>query len=73
MIDPDNQDLGARADEIALRRAQGLPTVPTTIGLELGTNPFLRPDAPAIRQRLGMQAHGDVFAELRTRKDNFRG
>jgi hydroxyacylglutathione hydrolase len=75
MIDPDNQDLSARADEFVRLRVQGLPTVPTTIGLELGTNPFLRPDAAAIRQRLGMQDHGDVdvFAELRMRKDNFRG
>jgi hydroxyacylglutathione hydrolase len=49
--------------------------VPTRIRLELRTNPFLRPDAPTIRRRLDMP-HGsdvEVFAEIRARKDNFRG
>ena len=32
-----------RVQEIARLRAQGLPTVPTSVGLERQTNPFVRP------------------------------
>ena len=72
-VDPDNAALQARAAEIEALRARGEPTVPTTIGRELETNPFLRPDDSGIRTHLGMKAANDaeVFAEIRTRKDNF--
>lgn len=74
-IEPENPELCARIEEIGRLRAMGMPTVPTSIGVELRTNPFLRPDAATIRSRLGMQRNGDaeVFAEIRSRKDNFRG
>jgi hydroxyacylglutathione hydrolase len=47
--------------------------VPSTIALEMAVNPFLRPDSPAIRKALDMEAADDVavFAEIRRRKDNF--
>ena len=32
---------------------QGQATVPSTLGDELDTNPFLRPNDPAIRKSLG--------------------
>lgn len=72
-VDPDNADLRARADEIDQARAAGVPTVPTTIGLELRTNPFLRPDAPGLQKALGLSGADvvEVFAETRSRKDNF--
>ncbi len=72
-VDPDNADLRARAGEIDALRANGEATVPTTIGRELATNPFLRPDDAAIRNHLGMQSASDaeVFAEIRRRKDSF--
>ncbi|NNE21097.1 MAG: hydroxyacylglutathione hydrolase [Rhizobiales bacterium] len=72
-VDPDNAALVARAGEIDALRARGEPTVPTTIGRELETNPFMRPDDPAIRALLGMAdaSDADVFAEIRRRKDSF--
>lgn len=72
-VDPDNSALVARADDIATLRADGKPTVPTTIGLERTTNPFVRPDDAGIRAHLGMETDDDalVFAEIRKRKDNF--
>ena len=72
-IDPSNPDLVARAGEVDALRAGNKPTLPTTIGLEKRTNPFLRVDSPAVRERLGMPAasSADVFGEIRTRKDNF--
>jgi hydroxyacylglutathione hydrolase len=70
-IEPDNQALQKRAREVEALRAAGKPAVPTRLGLELETNVFLRPHAPAIRNRLGMAAAADwrVFAAIRERKN----
>lgn len=70
-VDPDNEALQARAAEIEALRADGKPTLPTTMAQELKTNPFLRASDPAIRAHLGMEDATDaqVFAEIRARKD----
>ena len=49
------------------------PTLPTTIALELATNPFLRAENPAVQKAVGLEGAdpAQVFAELRRRKDNF--
>lgn len=72
-IDPANKQLAERLVEIEKLRAAGKPTLPTTIGAELATNPFLRANDPAIRKNLGMENanDADVFTEIRKRKDNF--
>ena len=72
-VDPDNERLAERAKRIEALRAEGKPTLPTTIGEELATNPFLRWDDEAIRRTLGLEDAQDweVFAEIRKRKDNF--
>ncbi len=72
-VDPGNPALQARVADIALARRNNDPTVPSSLKLELDTNPFLRTKDPAVRARLGMQDAEDseVFAEIRRRKDNF--
>ncbi|OQM75149.1 hydroxyacylglutathione hydrolase [Manganibacter manganicus] len=72
-IDPDNKALQQRVKKIEVLRADDKPTLPTTIGEELATNPFLRWSDPAIRKHLGMEGatSPEVFAEIRKRKDNF--
>jgi hydroxyacylglutathione hydrolase len=72
-VDPDNEALQRRAKEVEHLRASKAMTLPTTIGDELDTNPFLRWSDPAIRKQLGIKnaPDGDVFAELRRRKDSF--
>lgn len=72
-IDPDNERLKARADEVEALRAEGGFTIPTSIGLEKETNPFLRATDPGIRRHLMMETRSneDVFAEIRQRKDKF--
>lgn len=72
-VDPDNDALVARAAEVDRQRAAGEPTVPTTLGQERATNPFLRPDDAAIRRQLRLETAGDVevFAEIRRLKDSF--
>ena len=72
-VDPDNASLQRRISDTAAARASNQPTVPSIMGLERATNPFLRPNSPEIRTILGMQTQTDaeVFAEIRRRKDNF--
>lgn len=70
-LDPENSVLQLRAAEVENLRASGLPTVPTTVGQERYTNPFMRADDPQIQQHLNMVGApaSDVFAEIRRRKD----
>ena len=72
-IDPENKALQARATRIDEARAKGLPTVPSSLGMELDTNPFLRANDPQIKAHLGMTQASDAecFAEIRQRKDHF--
>lgn len=72
-VDPDNEALQTRADEITTLRSRNKPTLPTTMGIEKKTNPFLRWDNASIRAHLGMNDATDVevFAEIRKRKDHF--
>lgn len=72
-VDPDNSALAERFDHIVELREKGIATLPTAIGYEKRTNPFLRAADPGIRKQLGMEGATDldVFAELRHRKDNF--
>jgi hydroxyacylglutathione hydrolase len=72
-VEPGNADLNARMAEVRATRAQGRPTLPSTIGLEKKTNPFLRAASPEIRRSLGLEdaSDVDVFAETRRRKDKF--
>lgn len=69
----DNADLTARAAEIDRTRAADRPTVPSTLGEEKRTNPFLRADEASLAAALSMRdaAPVDVFAEVRRRKDDF--
>ena len=72
-VEPQNDALQQRAREIDQLRAADKPTVPSTIGLEKATNPFLRPMSEALQANLNMTGAEwvQVFAETRRRKDNF--
>lgn len=45
--EPDNEDIARRLETVAAMRERGEATVPTTIGLERATNPFMRADSVA--------------------------
>lgn len=70
-VDPDNESLRGRAEEVERQRAANEFTLPVKLGAEKKQNPFLRADDPAIARRLGMEGADpvDVFAELRERKN----
>lgn len=59
VAEPDNLALQERMAEVLTLRARGEATVPTTIGQERATNPFMRAASAA------------ELAERRTAKDNF--
>lgn len=72
-VEPENDDLQKRCDEIDKLRSENRPTVPTTIGLEKATNPFLRPMSVDLQKNVGLPGASlvDVFAKTRQLKDNF--
>jgi len=65
--------LKARAEAVFAARERGEWTVPTTIGLEKATNPFLR--APLLAAAVGKAGAPDyeAFAAVRAAKDSFKG
>ena len=72
-LEPDNQELQKRIQQVKQLREENNSTIPTTLALELQTNPFLREDSPAIQQALNMnkQPLHQVFSKVRELKDNF--
>jgi hydroxyacylglutathione hydrolase len=72
-VEPGNEALQQRAADVTKLRAEGRMTCPSTIDMELSTNPFLRTNSPEIREVLGLHHASDaeVFSELRRRKDSF--
>lgn len=76
-VEPDNPAVPERTRVAEQLRGRGRPTLPSSIGLELATNPFLRLRVPAVvaaaASRLGRTPADDVetFAALRAWRDNF--
>ena len=72
-IEPGNQIVKERLEQVRHLLKQGELTVPSSILLERSTNCFLRADTPELKAALGMpKAQAvEVFAELRRRKDVF--
>ncbi|PTS83241.1 MULTISPECIES: hydroxyacylglutathione hydrolase [unclassified Caulobacter] len=64
----DDPAVKSRTDAVFAARERGEPTVPTSIGLEKATNPFLR--APRLHPDLAPAA---AFAAVRAAKDGFKG
>lgn len=73
-VDGANAALVARMDRVNAMRAAGTPTMPSTIGEEIATNPFMRAKEPALAAACTMTGKPppEVLGEIRRRKDNFR-
>jgi hydroxyacylglutathione hydrolase len=77
VVEPGNFALKSLESEARSKRAQDLPTLPSTIGSEKATNPFLRASMPAVAA--AAEAHAghtlnspvEVFAALREWKNGF--
>ena len=69
-----NAELRRRAAEIDADRKGGFATVPSLLGDEKRTNPFLRPFDPEIRKELGVPvdaSDAEAFTAIRKHKDKF--
>ncbi len=72
-VEPNNTALQARIADVTAKRANGSPTVPSSLAEELATNPFLRAHLPEMKTAVGMEDASDqqVFTAIRKQKDNF--
>mgnify|MGYP003342819928 FL=1 len=72
-VDPGNDALKARAAQVAALRDAGRATVPSTLGEERATNPFLRADSPELAAAVGRTgaSPAQVFGAIRAAKDSF--
>jgi len=77
VVEPKNEALQQRVQQAKQRRAEGLPTVPSQLALELLTNPFLRTGKSTLQASVAAQTglkhwkEKDIFASLRKWKDDF--
>lgn len=77
-VEPGNAALHQRWEDSQAQRARGLPTLPSTISLELRTNPFFRTaqkdviSAAAAHSGMPVNSPVAVFANLREWKNNFK-
>ena len=75
-VDPLNEDLQLRLNEVKELRKLEIPTLPVTLESELKTNPFLRCDNKDIQEKIHKKFNTprvevDVFKAIREWKDNF--
>jgi len=73
-VDPDNSHLTARISNDTQRRMKKLPTIPSSIGMEKLTNPFLRPlnsiFCHSYAKQQGISSNPiEIFTHLRKSKD----
>lgn len=75
-VEPDNDDLMQRDDQDMASQEQGIPTVPSTLELELKTNPFLRFNQQVVKAAAEkfagkpLRTDAEVFAAVRYWKDS---
>ncbi len=76
-VEPDNAALLQREFDDREKRGKNIPTVPSTIQLELATNPFLRCHLPSVAAAANRHDHAnhasaiDVLATIREWKNSF--
>jgi hydroxyacylglutathione hydrolase len=74
-VEPDNPDLLVREERVAAQRAAHEPSVPSILGDEMLTNPFMRTDVPSVVAAASawagepLYSPREVFRALRTWKD----
>jgi hydroxyacylglutathione hydrolase len=70
-VDSENPDLKNRYAEVHETRRRGEFTIPSQIGIEKRTNPFLRWEEPALQVAVKSSESVQTFARLRGKKDQF--
>lgn len=74
-LEPESEAIARRVAEVEALRSNGLPSLPSTMGIERATNPFLRSGSVELRASLGLESADavEVFAATRRLKDGFKG
>ncbi|WP_448525680.1 hydroxyacylglutathione hydrolase [Parathermosynechococcus lividus] len=70
-VDGDNPDLQKRYAQVCRDRAHGKSTIPSTIGLEKATNPFLRCHCPSLQAAVKATTPLQTFTRLRGKRDQY--
>lgn len=72
-LEPDNLDLHKRKIEVARLRKNNQASLPTSIALELKTNPFLRCHQKTIIENSGVEKDDElsVFSKIRTLRNHY--
>ena len=70
-VDGENPDLQTRYHQVQEARSRGEATVPSQVGIEKRTNPFLRWEQPSLQAAVKAKEPVQTFARLRGRKDQF--
>lgn len=70
-VDSTNPDLKTRFAAVQATRSRNEPTIPSNLGLEKRTNPFLRWNQPALQAAVNSSDSVQTFARLRGMKDKF--
>ena len=72
-LEPKNNKLKEKIEQIKIRRSKGLSTIPSMLGEEKILNPFLRFDNDAFIKSVGLKKKSDIenFKVIREMKDNF--
>ncbi|XP_072959464.1 hydroxyacylglutathione hydrolase cytoplasmic [Typha angustifolia] len=72
-VEPENEKISQKLLWAQHQHHAGLPTIPSSIGEEFETNPFMRVDLPEIQAKLGCGSPVEALREIRKLKDNWRG
>jgi len=70
-VDPNNPDLQNRYTDVEAARRRKEATVPSLLGVEKLTNPFLRWEQPTLQEAVKSTEPVQTFARLRGMKDQF--
>ncbi|WP_414622453.1 hydroxyacylglutathione hydrolase [Calothrix sp. CCY 0018] len=70
-VDGKNPELQQRFEQVKAHRSRNEATVPSLLGVEKHTNPFLRWEQPALQLAANSSDSVQTFAKLRGMKDNF--
>jgi len=74
-VEPDNKDIQQRDEMELAKQEKGIPTIPSTLDIELKTNPFMRFKIPHVKQAAEkfagkkLESDAEVFAAIRQWKD----
>jgi len=70
-VDAENSELQTRLAQVKAARQRLEATIPSVLGIEKRTNPFLRWDVPALQGAVKAKEPVQTFARLRGMKDRF--